>query len=203
MGRFSTAYWMSAAFAGALLLAVPVLAVMGAGPEGTDAALRVTARWSLLLFWPAYTGRALKVLFGPTFDGIARHSRDFGLSFAAAHLVHITLILWMYQGLGKHPIPHFVVVYDTVALVMIYTMALLSIPTLQAWLRPWQWRLFRDVTMHFVALIFALDLVMVPLKLGTNHPMGYIPFSILAILGPLLRFAAMVRGWFTRQVAVA
>src|SRR6478736_3372104 len=78
MGRISTGAWMGAAFLGALLLAVPILAVMGAGPEGTDAALRVTARWSLLIFWPAYAGRALRVLFGPNFDGIARHARDFG-----------------------------------------------------------------------------------------------------------------------------
>jgi len=194
---------MGAAFVVALVIAAPILAVMGAGFEGTDTALRATARWSLLLFWPAYTGRALMILFGQNFAGIARRSRDFGLSFASAHLVHIALILWMYQGLGKHPIPHFVVVYDTVALVMIYSVALLSLPKLQAWLRPWQWRLLRDVTMHFVALIFALDLVLVPLKLGTNHPMGYWPFSILAILGPLLRLAAAMRGWMAPKVAVA
>jgi hypothetical protein len=201
--KIGAGFWMGAAFAAALAMALPILAVLGTGPHGTDAALRTTARFSLLLFFLAYTGRALVVLFGPAFAGVARHTRDFGLSFAAAHLVHVGLILWMYQGLGQSPIPHFVVVYDTVALVLIYTMVLLSIPRLQAWLRPWQWRVLRDGTMHFVAYIFAVDLVMVPLRLGTQHPFAYWPFSVLAIAAPGLRLAAWIRGRMAGRVATA
>jgi len=201
--RIGAGIWMGAAFAVALAIALPILAVLGAGDHGTDVALRATARFSLLLFWLAYTGRALMILFGPAFAGLARHARDLGLSFAAAHMVHVALILWLYQGLGKSPIPHFVVVYDTAALVLIYLMALLSIPRLQTWLRPWQWRLLRDGTMHFVALIFLVDLVMVPLRLGTQHPMAYLPFAALAIAGPLLRLAAAIRHRMAVSVAVA
>jgi len=87
--------------------------------------------------------------------------------------------------------------------VLIYTMVLLSIPRLQAWLRPWQWRVLRDGTMHFVAYIFAVDLVMVPLRLGTQHPFAYWPFSVLAIAAPLLRLAAWIRGRMTGGVATA
>jgi hypothetical protein len=201
--KIGAGFWMGAAFAAASVLALSILALLGPGDHGTDVALRATARLSLLLFWPAYTGRALTVLFGPAFAGLARHGRDFGLSFAAAHLVHIALILWLYEGLGKSPIPHFVVVYDTVGLGLIYLMTLLSIPRLQAWLKPWQWRFLRDGTMHYVAAIFLIDLVLVPLRLGTQHPMAYLPFSILTIAGPLLRLAAAIRRRMAVSVAAA
>src|ERR1700739_2690181 len=56
---------MGAAFLIAFVLAIIVLAVFGAGEHGTDLALRVTARWSFLLFWLAYAGRAMAWLCGP------------------------------------------------------------------------------------------------------------------------------------------
>ena len=51
--------WMVAAFFIAAALATAVLMVFGVGERGTAIALRVTARWSFLLFWPAYAGSAL------------------------------------------------------------------------------------------------------------------------------------------------
>lgn len=50
--------WMAAAFLIALASAIAVLAIFGAEERGTVIALRVTARWSFLLFWLAYTGSA-------------------------------------------------------------------------------------------------------------------------------------------------
>ena len=84
-----TVLWMGAAFAVALALTIAVFAV-----KGIDIvqALRLTARWSFLLFWLAYAGGAMATLFGPTLKPIAAHAREFGLAYAAAQLVHLGLV---------------------------------------------------------------------------------------------------------------
>jgi hypothetical protein len=58
---------------------------------GTQVALQATARLSFVLFWPAYSAAALAALFGPSFQPLRRRVREFGLAFAAAHLVHLEL----------------------------------------------------------------------------------------------------------------
>ena len=58
---------MGLAFVAALALAAAVLTVFGAGARGTLLGLQATARFSFLLFWPAYAGSALCALFGQTF----------------------------------------------------------------------------------------------------------------------------------------
>jgi hypothetical protein len=64
--------WMGMAFAVALGLAAVVLAIEGIDAKSLRMALRVTARWSFLLFWVAYAGRAMATLFGPAFAPLAR-----------------------------------------------------------------------------------------------------------------------------------
>jgi hypothetical protein len=79
--------WMGAAFLIAFAFAAIVLAIFGAGDRGTELALRVTARWSFLLFWLAYCGGAIAWLCGPGLAGLARRGRELGLAFASAQLV--------------------------------------------------------------------------------------------------------------------
>ena len=86
---------MSAGFALAAAIASCVLALHGTKPHALNIALFITARWSFLLFWLAYAGGGLAVLFGPVARPIARRGREFGLSFAAAHLVHVGLVAWL------------------------------------------------------------------------------------------------------------
>src|SRR5436305_715941 len=92
-----TAIWMGAAFGTALGLAAITLSISGIGTTGLGRALRVTARFSFLLFWLAYAGGALKTLFGTAFRPVSWRGRDFGLAFAAAYVVHIGLVIWLYQ----------------------------------------------------------------------------------------------------------
>ena len=89
---------MGAAFLIAFALAAIVLAIFGAGERGTELALRVTARWSFLLFWLAYAGGAMAMLWGQRLGGLARRRRELGLAFASAHLVHVGLVLWFMCG---------------------------------------------------------------------------------------------------------
>src|ERR1700760_4465178 len=95
---------MSAAFGTAVVLAAVTLAISGIGTTGLHRALRVTARFSFLLFWLAYAGGALKTLFGSAFQPIAWRGRDLGLAFAAAHLVHIGLVVWLYRIATQPPV---------------------------------------------------------------------------------------------------
>jgi hypothetical protein len=89
------AAWMGSAFCAALGLAALTLATLGPGEHGTLVALKVTARFSFLLFWLAYAAGAMTTLFGPAFEPLKRCGREFGLAFASAHLVHLGLVAWL------------------------------------------------------------------------------------------------------------
>jgi hypothetical protein len=97
--RRSTVFWMTASFLVAAALAAIAFGAVGAH-DRVGVALRVTARWSLLLFWLAYAGSAMATLWGPRFTALARHGREFGLAFASAQLVHVVLILLAGVGGG-------------------------------------------------------------------------------------------------------
>ena len=67
--------WMGSAFGAALIVATIVIMVFGAGERGTATALRVSARFSFLLFWIAYAGSPLTALFGATFQPLKKRAR--------------------------------------------------------------------------------------------------------------------------------
>jgi hypothetical protein len=182
---------MSAAFGAALVLAVVVLALMGDEERGVVMALRATGRLSYLLFWPAYGGGALARLFGPSFAPMAQRGRCFGLAFAAAHLVHIGLVVHLYQIRGRPPTPDAIFLLFAVAVAWTYLLALLSFaPLSQAIGRTW-WRILRTVGLEYIAFAFFFDFVIGPLRGGLKQPLAYLPFAALAVAGPVLRLAAL------------
>ena len=63
--RSVTGVWMLSAVAVALVTAGVSLALRGPGEQGTVLALKLTARWSYLWFWAAYTVGAWATLLGP------------------------------------------------------------------------------------------------------------------------------------------
>ena len=184
--------WMGAAFCVALALAVAVLAAMGPGETGTGIALRATARWSFLLFWPAYTGGALATLFGPRFGIMARHGRDFGLAFASAQLVHLGLVVWI-GWITHQPFVEAAMPFFAVGIVWTYVLALSSVERLAHTFGPHLWRILRHVGMEYIALVFFADFVIGPIQRGGRRPIEYVPFAISLIVAPLLRIAATVR----------
>ena len=78
----TTSSWVKVGFVVAFALAATAFAIFGIGERGTTIALRLTARWSFVLFWLAYTGGPMARLFGPRLAGVARRGRDFGLADA-------------------------------------------------------------------------------------------------------------------------
>jgi hypothetical protein len=194
IGRWltSTSSWMVAAFVIAAILSIIVLLVFGTQERGTAIALRATARWSFLLFWPAYSGSAVAKLLGDRFGVLARRGRDFGLAFAAAQLVHVALVLWLFY---QAPRSNGGMVFFWVGIFCTYLLALLSLPQLHTTLGPRIWRTVRIAAMEYIALVFAADFIFGQLQTighGKNL-LSYLPFALLLIAGAGLRVAANVR----------
>jgi len=168
----------------AVALAVAVRVIFGTQSDGLP--LRVTARWSFLLFWLAYTGSAMATLWGPRFNGLARRGREFGLAFASAQLVHVGLIIRYGAGAGM--------MFFWVGIIFTYLLALFSLPRLREALGPRLWRMFLMIALNYIALVFAADFIQGPLETRgiANYPLSYLPFSLMLVGGVGLRVAAFL-----------
>src|ERR1700760_2710796 len=116
--------WIGVALGVALLATCLVLGLAGASEKPTRLALEITARWSFLLFWLAYSGNALAQLTG--WQRIGGHGRELGLSFAAAHIVHIGLVVWLSYLLGRIALTGGLLIFFLVGLFFVYLLAALS-----------------------------------------------------------------------------
>jgi hypothetical protein len=188
----STLSWLIAAFLVAAAGAAVALWFFGVGERGTVAALRVTARWSFLLFLPAYCGSALATLFGSRFAELARRGREFGLAFASAQLVHVGLVLWLIYVTPKGNGGMFLF---WVGIFCTYLLALLSLPALHDALGPRAWSAVRTAALDYIALVFAVDFIFAPLQANGpgKYPLSYVPFALLLIGGAAARVAATAR----------
>lgn len=191
---------MGAAFGVAAILAALVLAASGTGTAGLTHALQVTARFSFILFWLAYAGSALAALFGPAFKGAARRGRDFGLAFASAHLVHIGLVVWLFQISLRPPLPEKSFVFFTIGAIWVYLLALFSIPRLSRMLGPVRWRILRTIGLEYISFAFLIDFIRHPIQWNARSLLGYLPFATFSVIGTMLRLAAWTR---RRQAAMA
>lgn len=154
-------------------------------------ALQVTARFSFLLFWSAYAAGAMTALFGPAFEPFKRRAREFGLAFASAHLVHLALVAWLtYIG---HVPARGVFVFFGVAVLWTYLLAMFSIRRLQQALGYNGWWFLRVIGLNYIAYAFASDFLKYPEFGSVKFLIGYTPFAILSVLGPLLCLAAFIR----------
>jgi hypothetical protein len=197
-GLVVTASSMTAALIVAAALAAVIFLRHGTGEQSTIRALQITARWSFLLFWPAYSGGAIARLFGPYLDGLAHYGRDFGLAFGSAQLVHVGLILWLnYIAPG----PNGGMVFFWVGILCVYLLALFSLPSLRASLGKRSWQTFRTATLEYIALAFAADFILLPLNgLGndttaalSSYPLINSLFASMLVSGFGLRLASSAR----------
>jgi hypothetical protein len=190
--RIGASSWMVAAFLVSLALAAFALAVFGTGERGIVLALRVTARWCFVLFWPAYAGSALAKVGGPHFGVLARHSREFGLAFAAALFVHVGLVLWIIAIAADQRGP---MLFFWAGVFCTYALALFSLPRLRERLGPFLWRTLCTLALEYIALAFAVDFIVEPLRAGGagKYPPSYLPFAVALAGGAALRFVAFVR----------
>lgn len=190
--RSETGAWVLSAVAVALVIAGASLAWRGFAEEGTALALKLTARWSFLWFWAAYTAGAWATLCGPRLSAVAARTRAFGLAFAAAHLVHVGLVVWFYR-VAVHPPGTRTLEFFGVAVFFTYLLALLSFRRIAAWLTPRALSVIRTLGVEYIALAFLVDFVNHPFRLTFRHALTYVPFVTLGLLAYAVRLAALAR----------
>ena len=186
--------WMGVAFAVGIGLAATALTIKGTNPGGVVVALQMTARWAFLLFWIAYAGRAIGVLFGPAFEPIAKRGREFGMAYAAAMLVHFSLAIWLFQISSRAPLSGRLLDLFIVGIFFTYLLAVFSVGGLSKALGSKGWHALRSVGSNYILFAFAYDFVPASIH-GTAHYgawrlLLYSPFAAMCIGAPLLVLAA-------------
>jgi hypothetical protein len=185
--------WIGAAFAAALVLALAVLVATGFEERGLFIALRVTARFSFVLFWLAYASGALAQLYGPIFAPFASRRRQFGLAFAAAHVVHLGLVIWLYRVAVSKPIPDSSAVIFSVGFFWIFVLVLLSVNSVRYLVPMKMWRALQTLGLEYIAYLFFADFYR-PMAI---HQVAYLPFAGLVLVGLSLRMTAAVKNYVT------
>jgi len=194
MEKSNVKLWIGVAFGVALVVAALVLGLDGTDNKSVRLALELTARWSFVLFFFAYAGNALAGLFG--WSVLKGRSREFGLSFASAHLVHIGLVIWLGVILGRMPLTGGILLFFLIALFFTYLLAALSFGGVKM-LGP-AWPPLRFIAMNFILISFGRDFVLPvlypkPAQHNLGHFAFYAPFLVLTIAAPLLALAAHAR----------
>jgi hypothetical protein len=186
---------MGMAFGIALGLATAVLTINGTDEMSLRQALRLTAHLSFLLFWVAYAGGAMAVLFGPAFEPLARRGREFGLAYAAAQLIHVGLVAWLIQITSRSPLSGKVLGLFTIGIVWTYLLAVLSFGDLSETFGLRGWRTLRIVGLNYILFAFAYDFLpkaMLPetAQYGVWYLVEYVLFAAMTVAAPLLVVAA-------------
>ncbi len=150
MAKSNVMLWMGTAFGVALATAATVLGLNGPDNRNIRLALLLTVRWSFLLFFLAYAGNALAILCG--WQPLRGRGREFGLSFAAAHLIHVGLVVWLYQISARPPLGPAGFWFFTVALFFTYLLAALSFGGVKA--LGLLWPPLRFVGMNYILIAF-------------------------------------------------
>ncbi|MGD0102524.1 MAG: hypothetical protein ABSC06_00625 [Rhodopila sp.] len=144
----------------------------------------------------------MAALFGPALSGpalglMARRGRELGLAFAAAHLVHIGLVVWLYRISDRPPLSGSLFVFFAFGIVWIYLLAALSFGGLAQKLGPGRWRLVRVLGMNYILLAFARDFVpaainVVFVRQDIGGMLAYVPFAAMSVAAPVLSLTASV-----------
>lgn len=190
--RSITGVWMLSAFAVAFVIAGASLALRGFAEDGTVLGLKLTARWSYLWFWSAYTAGAWATLLGPRLRPVAMRARDFGLAFAAAHLIHVALVVWLYR-IAADPPGARTLEFFGVAVFFTYLLAFLSFRRFASWLTPGAVSVIRTVGVEYIALAFLVDFVAPPFRPTFKYAVTYGVFLALIAVGYAVRLTALVR----------
>jgi hypothetical protein len=70
---------------------------------------------------------------------------------------------------------------------------LLSIDRLQHLVGPKGWPLLRTVGLNYIAFAFAVDFLRYPPHVSAEYLIGYLPFTVFSVGGPMLRLAALAQ----------
>jgi hypothetical protein len=128
---------------------------------------------------------------------LAGRGREFGLAFAAALLVHIGLVGWLWRILARPVLPPGSFWFFAIGLFWTYLLAGLSFGGARA-LGPAAWRWLRLLGMNYILIAFGRDFLGPvihpnPTQYDLGHFLFYVPFLLACIAAPLLVLAAQAR----------
>lgn len=135
-------------------------------------------------------GEQITKLSGLRLGGLERRGREFGLAFASAQLVHVGLVLWLFNILTG---PVDAMVFFWAGVLCTYLLALFSLPRLRDALGLRIWRAFRLIALEYIALVFADDFILAPLQATgfRSYPLSYLPFAVMLVGAIGLRLATI------------
>ena len=156
--RLANGWQLLAVCAAALTLMCLAILLYLPGMGGIHAALRATARTSLLFFALAFSASALCRLWPGTWSRWQlRNRRYLGLSFATSHTLHLMLIgafaLSDPQEL-REDVDTLTLVLGGIAYAFIFAMAATSFDRTAAWIGARRWKILHTVGSYYIWLIF-------------------------------------------------
>ena len=173
----------------AVLCAVVWLAA-GGGEAGWRAAIRLSAKTSLLLFTAALIASSLRVLWpNSATRWLLANRRYVGVSFAASHAIHLIAILALLRVAGDFRIDPPTLIGGGLAYVFLAAMTATSFDRSAAWLGPRRWRALHKTGMYYCWFIFFISYL----------PRAFAESVIYAPLVLVLLAALPVRGAARRR----
>jgi len=151
------------------------------------AALRATARTSLVLFLAAFVASSLRATWPSRFaDWLSSNRRYLGVSFAVSHAFHLAAIVGLVR-LSPEPTPVVTIVLGGLGYVFIAAMAATSFDATAAWLGARRWKLLHTTGLYYLWIVFTLT------SLGAAHRD---PLATIALASLL---SAMALRWVRRR----
>ena len=84
-------------------------------------------------------------------------------------------------------------IFFGIAVFWTYLLALLSIDRLQHLVGAKAWPVLRTAGLNYIAFAFAVDFVRYPPHVSAEYLIGYLPFVVFSVGGPMLRLAALAQ----------
>jgi hypothetical protein len=132
----------------------------GGGVEGWRAAVRTSAKTSLLLFLAAFVASSARVFWrGPFTKWLLANRRYVGVSFAASHAVHLVAILFVFSLATDFATTRTTVVLGGFGYVLLAAMAATSSNAAAARLGHRRWKALHKTGMYYLWVIFIVSYV--------------------------------------------
>jgi sulfoxide reductase heme-binding subunit YedZ len=190
------------AAASVVFLSVALVVLTSANPvEAARSAIRITARFSIVLFLLAFTASAVWRFWPNAWTSWQRRNRRyFGVSFAVSHFTHLAAIAALRRVAPEELAADanaITWIFGGLAYVFIAAMTLTSFDRTAQMLGPRAWSLLHTAGSYYIWLIFANSYIARAVQMPE-----YVPIAILVVSALVLRIAARVSRSRAQQPAV-
>jgi len=135
-----------------------VMTAAGGGEAGVRAAIRLSAKTSLVLFTAAFIASSVRILWPNELTRwMLANRRYIGVSFAASHGIHLLAILALFAVAADFSISPATLIGGGLAYVFLAAMTATSFDRSAAWLGPRRWRLLHKTGMYYCWFIFFIS----------------------------------------------